>query len=132
MKTWQTKILFFRLSKVNDSWKKQVFGETHYWNLEWIKEEITLSNGYIVIHRISVIKTYCAVQVKEPIYPVDSVIHPSSDRGQKAHLRERRVLFLTSSQTSQKTTTHEKPSRETRHSRLPRVCVASFLLKTKK
>lgn len=36
---------FFRLSKVNDSWKKQVFGETHYWNLEWIKEEITLSNG---------------------------------------------------------------------------------------
>lgn len=36
---------FFRPSKVNDSWKKQVFGETHYWNLEWIKEEITLSNG---------------------------------------------------------------------------------------
>lgn len=78
---------FFRPSKVNDSWKKQVFGETHYWNLEWIKEEITLSNGYIVIHRISVIKTYWAVQVKEPIYPVNSVIYPSSDRGQKAHLR---------------------------------------------
>ena len=55
MKTWQTKILFFRLSKVNDSWKKQVFGETHYWNLEWIKEE---NNVIKRINRYSSDKCY--------------------------------------------------------------------------
>ena len=44
------------------------------------KSWITLSNGYIAIQRISDSKTYCVIHRIE-IYPVDSVIRPSNNRG---------------------------------------------------